>query len=137
MKTRVKAYRGDGVQLAREAFYRPWTPTEDEFTELFLAIADAKGWTVRVHVRDSRHMDLRSTAGVPDWFMIHLGQRRTAWFELKGWAGRASDAQRAFIAAVNDAGGEAYLVGTSGDYAADALAIGALLTSRPPRQVVR
>ena len=128
-------YRPDPAVLAREAFYQPWTPTEDEFTELFLHLAGRFGWEVKVHVRDSRHMDLRSTKGVADWFMANAGQKRCAWFELKGWAGKASDEQRAFLAAINAAGGEAYLVGTTGDYAQDALAIAELLTRKPVRRV--
>lgn len=124
---RPRAFRPDAIALAAEAFYAPWTPTEAEFTELFLDIATRAGWELRAHVHDSRHMDLRSTPGLPDWFMVNPGQRRCAWFELKGWAGTASDQQRAFITAINDAGGEAYLVGTTGDQAQDGAAIAQLL----------
>jgi hypothetical protein len=120
-------YRQRAEDLVETAFSHAWTPTEDEFTELFLDIATRAGWTFRAHVHDSRRMDLRSTPGLPDWFMVNPAQKRTAWFELKGFAGKASDEQRAFIAAINDAGGEAYLVATTGDYPRDAAAIAELL----------
>lgn len=133
MRMKARAYRPEAELLAREAFYAPWTPTEAEFTRLFLRIARSKGWPkeLRYHVRDSRG----SQRGYPDWHLIHPGQGRSIFVELKGWGGSATDAQRTWCAAINDAGGEAYIVKTTGDYAQDAASISQLLSHRPPRRV--
>lgn len=130
---RPRSYRARAEDLVPMAWHHPWTPTEAEMTDLFLDIAERTGWTIRAHVHDSRAMDLRSTTGLPDWFMVNVGQKRTAWFELKGFGGLATVEQREFLRAINDAGGEAYLVGTSGDRAMDLTRIAELLQARPKR----
>ena len=119
----------DEDAIVTMAWTQPWTPTEAEFTDLFLEIAAAKGWHHAYHVHDSR----RSLAGFPDWVMMHTLQQRICFVELKGFGGVASDAQRDYLAAVNDAGGEGYLIGTTGDYAQDASRIAELLSERPRR----
>lgn len=132
MTTARRPYRADPVQLASEAFYSPWTPTETEMTRLFLRIAQQKGWprNLRYHTHNSR----RSERGYPDWHLIHPAQGRSIFVELKGWGGSATDEQRRWCRAINDAGGEAYIVGTTGDYAQDAMAIAELLSHRPARR---
>lgn len=124
----VKPYRIRSEDLVPMAWHAPWTPTEAEFTELFLAIASAKGWLRRYHTHDSR----RSSAGFPDWVLVNTFQRRILFVELKGFAGEASLEQRAWLRDLNDAGGEAYLLSTTGDYALDAASIAELLSRRPP-----
>lgn len=127
MTTRARAYRRDPAAIVPMAWYSPWTPTEAEFTRLFLRVARAKGWTRWYHTHDSR----RSDRGFPDWVLVHPGQRRVIFVELKGFAGSASDEQRAWLGDLNAAGAEAYLVSSSMDYARDVAAIGQLLTARP------
>lgn len=125
--TRRGRYRPDAVVLAAAAFAHPWTPTEAEMTELFLEIAGRTGWGFRYHTFDAR----RSAPGFPDWVLVNVRQRRVIFVELKGFGGLASVEQRDFLRAINDAGGEAYLVGTSGDRAMDLTGIAALLQGRP------
>ena len=126
---RGRAFRRAEDVLAREAFYSPWTPTEAEFTELFLAIASTLHWERRYHTYDSR----RSPGGFPDWVLVHPGQRRVLFVELKGFGGLVSDEQRAWIGDLDAAGAEAYIVRTTNDYAQDAHGIAQLLRERPPR----
>ena len=123
-----KPYRPTAEELVPIAWTSPWTPTEEEFTGLMLQIADAKGWRRRYHTHDSR----RSTAGYPDWTMVHTGQRRVLFLELKGWAGEASQAQLDWLRDLDAAGQEAYLVKTTGDYALDASGLAELFSHRPP-----
>jgi VRR-NUC domain-containing protein len=124
---RVRRYRPDPEALATMAWQHPWTPTEAEFTDLFLQIADRSGWTPRYHVYDAR----RSAPGFPDWVLVNKRQRRILFVELKGFGGIASVDQREFLTAINDAGGEGYLVGTTGDMAQDMAKIADLLQRRP------
>lgn len=128
MTRQAKAYRRTAEQLIPDAWNRPWTPTEAEFTRLVLRIARAKGWTRRYHTHDSR----RSTRGFPDWVMVHPGQRRVLFLELKGWAGSASEEQRAWMQDLHTAGAEAYIVSTSGDWPRDMAVLVELFTRRPP-----
>lgn len=125
-------YRRDPDDIVPMAWNHPWTPTEQELTDLFLEVAHALGWSRAYHTHDSR----RSAPGFPDWVMVHPGQRRILFVELKGFGGLASEDQRAWLADINDAGGEGYLVTTSGDQARDLAAIADLLRSRPTRRVV-
>ena len=127
MKT--KAYRTRAEDLIPMAWHAPWTPTEAEFTRLFLKIARAKGWTRRYHTRDSRG----SGRGFPDWVLVNRPQRRLMFVELKGFAGKASDEQREWLGDLDYVGAEAYLLTTTGDYARDAASIVELLTRRPAR----
>lgn len=122
-------YRTPDDQLVPMAWHAPWTPTEAEFTELFVDVAKAKGWDPMYHTHDSR----RSFPGFPDWVVIHAVQRRILFVELKGFGGLASAEQRTFLAAINDAGGEGYLITTTQDYARDVAAFGDLLSARPRR----
>lgn len=124
---RASGYRPDPEALASMAWHHPWTPTEAEMTDLLLEIAEATGWSKRYHTFDAR----RSAAGFPDWVLVNPKQRRILFVELKGFAGLASIEQREFLAAINDAGGEGYLVGTTGDRALDQVRIAALLQRRP------
>lgn len=130
MTDRVRRYRTNAEDLVPMAWHSPWTPTEREFEALFVEVADAKGW-LGYHTRDSRG----SRPGFPDWTLVHVGQRRIIFVELKGFGGKPSDEQRAWLEQINEAGGEGYLVTTTCDYARDAAAIAELLTARPARQV--
>jgi hypothetical protein len=109
------------------AWTHPWTPTEGEMTQLLLDIAERTGWEKRYHTYDAR----RSAPGFPDWVLVNRSQKRILFVELKGFGGAASDEQRDFLAAINDAGGEGYLIGTSGDQALDLTRIAELLQRRP------
>lgn len=126
--TAVKRYRRLAADIVPDAWYSPWTPTEAEFQRLFLRLARAKGFRW-YHTFDSR----RSNRGFPDLCLVNPAQRRIVFVELKGWTGQATDEQRDWLRDLNDAGGEAYLVKTSGDYARDVASIVELLTSRPRR----
>lgn len=121
-------YRRDETTVVREGWTSSWTPTEAEFQDLFVELATKLGWQNLVHVADSRSMDIRSAEGVPDWYLDHPLLRRQIWVELKGWGGKATDQQRSFVQRVNAAGGEAYVVTTTGDHARDMLAISELLS---------
>lgn len=125
-----RPYRPRPEELVPIAWTSPWTPTEEEFTELMLSIATAKGWARRYHTHDSR----RSTAGYPDWTMVHTRQRRVLFLELKGWAGEATQEQLDWLRDLDAAGAEAYLVKTTGDYALDAAGLAELFSGRPPAQ---
>ena len=119
MTTHAKRYRRDPADIVPMAWTAPWTPTEAEFTRLVLQVARAKGWKHRYHTHDSR----RSSRGFPDWVMVNPGQRRILYLELKGWGGKVSDEQREWLTALADAGGEAYIVTTTGDKARDMAAL--------------
>ena len=111
------------AEIVPGAWTDPWTPTEAEFTRLFLQLARAKGWARRYHTHDSR----RSSRGFPDWVMVHPGQKRILFIELKGWAGHASEEQLAWLEDLATAGAEAYLISTTKDRAHDMAAIAELL----------
>lgn len=127
-RTRSKPYRANAEDLVPIAWTAPWTPTEAEFMALFVEIADAKGWR-RYHTRDSRG----SNPGFPDLVLVSPAQRRVVFVELKAFGGKATDEQRSWLASLDVAGAEAYLVRTTGDYARDAASISELLSSRPRR----
>ena len=116
-----------GRELVTMAFTQPWTPTEHEFSALFIEIAEAKGWKRRYHTHDSR----RSPGGFPDWVLVHPVQHRVIFAELKGFGGMASEEQRAWLADLAAAGAEAYLIGTTGDYAHDAARLAELFSAKP------
>ena len=126
-RRRPGRYHPDPEALATMAWQHPWTPTEAEMTELFVGIAERTGWEKRYHTYDAR----RSAAGFPDWVLINRQQKRILFVELKGFGGIASTDQREFLRAINDAGGEGYLVGTTGDMARDMAKIADLLQRRP------
>ena len=128
--TKAKRYMTRAEDLIPMAWHSPWTPTEAEFTRLFLKIARAKGWTRRYHTRDSRG----SGRGFPDWVLVNREQRRLLFVELKGWAGKASDEQRAWLGDLDAVGAEAYLLSTTNDFARDAASIMELLTRKPVRR---
>lgn len=122
-----QAYVRRDEDIVPGAWSDPWTPTEAEFTRLMLQLARAKGWARRYHTHDSR----RSSRGFPDWVMVHRAQRRILFLELKGWAGKASEEQLAWLEDLAAAGAEAYLVSTTGDKAHDMAALAELFD--PPR----
>ena len=127
MTTRTRKFTGD-PDLVPMAWTDPWTPTEAEFTRLVLQVAEAKGWSRRYHTHDSR----RSSKGFPDWVMVHVGQKRILFLELKGFAGKASDEQRAWLEDLGGAGAEAYIVTTTGDKAVDMASLAEMFD--PPRR---
>lgn len=126
--TRTARYVRDDADLVPMAWTDPWTPTEAEFTRLVLQVARAKGWTMRYHTHDSR----RSSRGFPDWVMVCPTQRRILFLELKGFAGKPSEEQTAWLMALADTGAEAYLVTTTGDKAHDMAALAEMFD--PPRR---
>lgn len=78
--------------------------TEQHLQRQVEALARALGWHVH-HETDSR----RSPAGLPDVVAYHHDQARVMFAELKTTRGRLRPEQRAWLAAVHHAGGEAYL----------------------------
>ena len=128
MTTRTRKYIRDDADLVPMAWTDPWTPTEAEFTRLVLQVARAKGWSRRYHTHDSR----RSSRGFPDWVMVNVAQKRILFLELKGYAGTASDEQRAWLEDLGGAGAEAYIVTTTGDRAVDMASLAEMFD--PPRR---
>ena len=135
MTTRTRKFTGD-PDLVPMAWTDPWSPTEAEFTRLVLQVARAKGWQRRYHTHDSR----RSSRGFPDWVMVHVGQKRILFLELKGSgppsAVKVSDEQRAWLEDLAAAGAECYIVRTQGDKARDMAEL-AEMFDPPWRKIVR
>jgi hypothetical protein len=67
-------------------------------------LAKYLGWRV-YHTYDSR----RSNPGFPDLCMVHAGQERVVWAELKSTTGRLTKAQREWLDDLEAAGQECYL----------------------------
>lgn len=78
------------------------TLTERQLQGTITDMATMLGWRW-YHVHDSR----RSAPGFPDLVMVHTGQARTIWRELKTTKGRVSPAQRAWLADLEAAGEDA------------------------------
>lgn len=79
--------------------------SEAEFQRQVTQLADALGWSLQYHTHDSR----RSQPGFPDLVLVHPGQRRLIYAELKAARGAVSDAQWAWHMALRGAGQEAYI----------------------------
>ena len=77
--------------------------SEKEFQQELVDLARQQGWLV-YHPYDSR----RSEAGYPDLTMVHL-RHGVIWAELKTRDGKVTDAQSAWLTALQDAGQRAYL----------------------------
>jgi VRR-NUC domain-containing protein len=75
---------------------------ERDFQTTVIAMARALGWR-HYHTHDSRH----SAAGFPDLVLWRPG--RVLFVELKTDAGRLTDAQRATIDSLRDAGARAHV----------------------------
>jgi hypothetical protein len=78
--------------------------TEAQFLQQVRDLALLTGWTV-YHTHDSR----RSDAGFPDIVAVNPRQARTIFAELKTQTGRLSDAQKAWLASLAEAGQETAL----------------------------
>ncbi|MEO9246443.1 VRR-NUC domain-containing protein [Citricoccus nitrophenolicus] len=76
--------------------------TEKQLQGTITDMATMLGWRW-YHTHDSR----RSAPGFPDLVMIHTGQGRTIWRELKTAKGRVSPAQRDWLADLVAAGEDA------------------------------
>lgn len=93
--------------------YRPGGGvTEAEFQAHVLELAGMYGWRV-AHFHDSRrqvrpgvHVGDRRAAGFPDLVLV---RDRVVYAELKRQNGRATPAQRSWLAALEQAGQETYL----------------------------
>lgn len=88
------------VEDVRRTVICDWT--EKQFQSNVLAMAKALGWMV-YHTFDSR----RSAAGFPDLVLVHPGQRRVLFWELKTEKGRVAPAQKLWISALAAVGMEA------------------------------
>ncbi len=80
------------------------TMTEEQLQLTVLGCARFLGWRF-YHTYDAR----RSQAGFPDLVLVHPGQRRVVFAELKRAKGKVRPAQTAWLADLQAAGQEAYL----------------------------
>jgi len=76
--------------------------TEKELQSLVHALAAARGWTHVYHTYSSR----RSEPGFPDLVLVHPGQGRVVFAELKTMRGKLTPAQESWIAALETAQGD-------------------------------
>ncbi|MDI3330677.1 MAG: VRR-NUC domain-containing protein [Micrococcus sp.] len=83
---------------------RAGTITEAQLQGTVEQMATLLGWRW-YHTRDSR----RSVKGFPDLVMIHPGQGRILWVELKSERGRLSREQRAWINDLDATGAEVHV----------------------------
>lgn len=81
----------------------PSRMSERQFQAAVMEAAAVLGW-LAYHPHDSRH----STAGYPDTTLVHVGQRRIVWLELKVGGRKPTPAQIEWGNAIMDAGGEWY-----------------------------
>lgn len=79
--------------------------TEAEFLAAVRQLARYCGWRRIYHTHDSR----RSEPGFPDLVLLHPGQKRIVFAELKTATGKTSAAQEEWIADLAAAGAEVYL----------------------------
>lgn len=77
---------------------------EAQFLAAVRQLAQLCGWRV-YHTHDSR----RSEPGFPDLAMVHPGQKRIVFAELKTATGRTTAEQDAWLVDLDAAGAEAYL----------------------------
>ena len=77
--------------------------TEAEFQRAVVNLAKSYGWGLQYHTFDSR----LSAKGFPD--LVLCNGRRVVFAELKSARGKASEEQLAWLAALGDAGEEAFL----------------------------
>lgn len=77
---------------------------EDQLQTWIIQLAKLHCWRV-YHTYDSR----RSAPGFPDLCMVHAGQGRVIFAELKSTTGRVSADQREWLQDLTTAGQEAYL----------------------------
>lgn len=78
--------------------------TERQLQGTVQQLAQVLGWR-HYHTHDSR----RSNPGYPDLTLVHPGQGRVIWAELKTTRGRVSPAQREWIGDLEAAGQEVYV----------------------------
>jgi hypothetical protein len=86
--------------------------SEASFQAAVIEVAERYGWTVG-HVHDSRRQvrpgvlvgDARA-AGIPDLILVHPGQRRVLWRELKTDTGRLRSAQIVWLRQLELAGAD-------------------------------
>ena len=76
--------------------------SEAEFQTAVIEFATDCGW-IHYHTHDSR----RSVSGFPDLVLVHVGRRETLFRELKSAKGVVSDAQKAWMQALEVAGQDA------------------------------
>lgn len=74
--------------------------TEAQFTSVVVKLAKTLGWRV-FHVPDSRWV---TEKGFPDLAMIHEGQGRAVFVELKTEVGRLRPEQKVWLAVLDAAG---------------------------------
>ncbi|WP_142121534.1 VRR-NUC domain-containing protein [Rarobacter faecitabidus] len=75
---------------------------ERDLQDTVLALADVHGW-MAYHTHDSR----RSQPGYPDLHLVHVGQRRSIFRELKKQTGRVTPAQQEWLDALTAVGVDA------------------------------
>lgn len=77
------------------------TLAEKPFQDLVIAAAEKRGWLV-YHTHDSR----RSQPGFPDLVLVHAGQQRILYRELKTQKGTLRPAQKTWINDLTNAGAD-------------------------------
>ena len=78
--------------------------SESDFAQSVVEYARATGWLVW-RTWNSKH----SPAGEPDLRLVHPGQKRVIWAELKSSKGKLTPMQEQAIETLQVAGAEAYL----------------------------
>ena len=73
--------------------------TEDDWTRTVMDLAGYTGWTLRMHIRDSRESPAE---GYPDWTMVSLRHHAVLWLELKRPNGIILPKQAAWNAALRE-----------------------------------
>ena len=77
--------------------------TEAQLQTQVLALARAFGWTRRFHAT----IAIRSVPGFPDLVLVHPGQRRVLWRELKTERGTVTGPQQDWLTDLAAAGQDA------------------------------
>ena len=88
------------ARLLQSQVCNAWS--ERVFQSHVVQLAQVLGWLV-YHTHDSR----RSAPGFPDLVLVHVGQGRVLWRELKSARGRLSVPQREWLDSLEAAGEDA------------------------------
>ena len=80
--------------------------TEKAWQKQLEALAKTLGYTHIYHTFMSRWSD----KGFPDLVLVHPGQKRVVYIECKRESGKLTDHQREWLAALESAGQEAYVL---------------------------
>jgi len=100
--TGARTGQGHGIAINADVTDVLHFVTEKQFKQTVIELAQALGWTVF-----STWSSLHSPSGEPDLRMVHPGQKRVIWIELKATKGKPSHSQKEAIEILLAAGAEA------------------------------